>query len=422
VSAWRAPSVTELPPGDAEAVRRDIEIHPEAWRDVTPEAPPPAGHNINGASMPDDKLPAWATPCELTLEDAAEASTGPGRHRHLLEVLIDAAFDLRVGECPLPYLLLAAVAEHVNRETGLACPGNDRLAQEILDRLAKMPAGERKPALDNAVTRVRLSGHAVTDRRSPPRGGRAVRHFALTRPNMTREQKLAVVAAFLAEQAEENEARRARIKRAKEKADLTATVRSETHPDLTAAVKSADLTATVRSGADLTATGNSDLTATGNFSAPLSITEPTRSEPEESLVADATRGDLFSDGDFDHGGASSERVEPEAKDTPCKPSPSAADIKLAFTLYLETAGRCGLAKPRKVDPWVPNLKARLREHGIDGWREVLAKVEASPFLRGEKTSFRADLDWLSGPKNFAKVLAGKYDDQHKPKPKKLTRY
>ena len=53
---------------------------------------------------------------------------------------------------------------------------------------------------------------------------------------------------------------------------------------------------------------------------------------------------------------------------------------------------------------------------------MLAKVEASPFLRGERTKFRADLDWLSGPKNFAKVLSGKYDEQDKPKPKMPTRY
>ena len=133
---------------------------------------------------------------------------------------------------------------------------------------------------------------------------------------------------------------------------------------------------------------------------------------------------MFAEGAPDRGGALPDGSPTSGKVALCKPSPSTADIKLAFGLYLETAERCRLPKHERVDPWVPNIRARLRESGLDGWKRMLAKVEASQFLRGEKTNFRADLDWLSGPKNFGKVLSGKYDEQDtpKPKPKMPTRY
>jgi hypothetical protein len=68
-----------------------------------------------------------------------------------------------------------------------------------------------------------------------------------------------------------------------------------------------------------------------------------------------------------------------------------------------------------IDPWLPNIIARLSEHGLDGWTQVLANVERSPFLRGEVKTWRADLDWLVGPKNFAKVLSERYVDGGKPR-------
>lgn len=59
-------------------------------------------------------------------------------------------------------------------------------------------------------------------------------------------------------------------------------------------------------------------------------------------------------------------------------------------------------------------KARLRKRGIDGprgFREVIERINASPFLLGEgKTGWRADADWLLQPDSAAKVLEGKYDD------------
>lgn len=57
------------------------------------------------------------------------------------------------------------------------------------------------------------------------------------------------------------------------------------------------------------------------------------------------------------------------------------------------------------------LTARLKElGGMEGWRAMLEIVRASPWLRGEKTDWRAELDWLLEPKNLTKVMEGNYDD------------
>lgn len=58
------------------------------------------------------------------------------------------------------------------------------------------------------------------------------------------------------------------------------------------------------------------------------------------------------------------------------------------------------------------LLARLREHpSLPWWEEIFARVSASDFLTGRKTDFAASLDWVLGPKNLAKLLAGNYDSR-----------
>jgi hypothetical protein len=57
--------------------------------------------------------------------------------------------------------------------------------------------------------------------------------------------------------------------------------------------------------------------------------------------------------------------------------------------------------------------ARIREHRPDPlawWRSVLATVNASPFLRGEKGDWVASFDWLLKPANLLKVEEGAYAD------------
>lgn len=62
------------------------------------------------------------------------------------------------------------------------------------------------------------------------------------------------------------------------------------------------------------------------------------------------------------------------------------------------------------------LNARIRERLKDGkaadtldyWRGLFEQVRASDFLCGRSADFRADLEWLLRPENFAKVIEGRY--------------
>lgn len=63
------------------------------------------------------------------------------------------------------------------------------------------------------------------------------------------------------------------------------------------------------------------------------------------------------------------------------------------------------------------LRSRWREdksrQNLDWWRGFFGTVRRSPFLLGQEASgdrapFLADLEWLIRPKNFRKVLEGKY--------------
>ena len=73
--------------------------------------------------------------------------------------------------------------------------------------------------------------------------------------------------------------------------------------------------------------------------------------------------------------------------------------------------------------------ARLRERPLSSWREVILRLSASPFCRGEErgSAWRASPDWLLQPDVADKVLEGKYDrpgaqasTATPPKPTKFT--
>jgi uncharacterized protein YdaU (DUF1376 family) len=62
------------------------------------------------------------------------------------------------------------------------------------------------------------------------------------------------------------------------------------------------------------------------------------------------------------------------------------------------------------------LNARIQERCRDGkpadtidyWRQLFGEVAASDFLCGRSSQWRADLEWLLRPENFAKVIEGRY--------------
>lgn len=96
-------------------------------------------------------------------------------------------------------------------------------------------------------------------------------------------------------------------------------------------------------------------------------------------------------------------------------APDPMPIKQALEAYNSLASRIGLSTVRVVTKTrAVHLRARLKEQGLEGFQAMLAKVEASPFLRGENNrTWRPTLDWLLVPNNFAKCIEGVYDPRQK---------
>jgi uncharacterized protein YdaU (DUF1376 family) len=82
------------------------------------------------------------------------------------------------------------------------------------------------------------------------------------------------------------------------------------------------------------------------------------------------------------------------------------DAEIAFAEFMKAAGDCGWPKPRGLEAdRRKKLKARLAEHGLDGWRKAIAIARESEFLR---TKFPLKFDWVLESKNLRKVLEGNY--------------
>lgn len=106
---------------------------------------------------------------------------------------------------------------------------------------------------------------------------------------------------------------------------------------------------------------------------------------------------------------------------PPKPAAGSGDLLLdadtgdvlqeALGLYNATAGEIGLPKAQVLNQARQSrLRARLKQAGgIEGWKAALAKAAASPLIRGEKTNWRGDLDFLLQESSFIKLMEGGYD-------------
>jgi hypothetical protein len=102
-----------------------------------------------------------------------------------------------------------------------------------------------------------------------------------------------------------------------------------------------------------------------------------------------------------------QRTETEKREEGGAPAPCASeDAEIAFAEFVKAAADCGWPKPRGLEAdRRKKLKARLAEHGLDGWRKAIAIARESEFLR---TKFPLKFDWVLEPKNLRKVLEGNY--------------
>ena len=70
-------------------------------------------------------------------------------------------------------------------------------------------------------------------------------------------------------------------------------------------------------------------------------------------------------------------------------------------------------------PRVPLLRKRLREYGEDSFHSIIQEIRQSDFLQGHTQSrdgkvFCVDFDWVIRPRNYPKILEGKYRNKDAP--------
>lgn len=101
------------------------------------------------------------------------------------------------------------------------------------------------------------------------------------------------------------------------------------------------------------------------------------------------------------------------------------EVRAAFDAYNEVAAKCRLPRATKLtDLRAKKIQARLRDYGLDGWKQALGNIEKSAFLRGQtQHGFCADLDFVCRPERFERLHDGGYGNgAHAPQvaPAKLS--
>jgi hypothetical protein len=78
----------------------------------------------------------------------------------------------------------------------------------------------------------------------------------------------------------------------------------------------------------------------------------------------------------------------------------------------------GIKPCKKIEGALFNkVKKLLHAHPTEWWSDFFFEISSSPFLTGKvlptqgKKLFRANLDWVTGPINLGKILAGNYADE-----------
>lgn len=149
---------------------------------------------------------------------------------------------------------------------------------------------------------------------------------------------------------------------------------------------------------------------------PTSNQPRTKSENSEKPNDFYARADAFQNTDI--------RDKKDNPPTPLAGGPTPLEALEAFELYNATALRCGLPQASKLTPdRQRKIRARLKDFGLDGWKQALANIEKSAFLTGgTDKGFRADLDFVVQAKSFGKLHDGGYGNGRHAEPKPQIEY
>lgn len=99
-------------------------------------------------------------------------------------------------------------------------------------------------------------------------------------------------------------------------------------------------------------------------------------------------------------------------------SPVRQPVSEARDFWNETAAATGWSQVRDLSPQRAKLlSARLRQHGLDGWKAAVNRARASPYLGGTDPPSWFTFPWLIKAENFLKTIEGNYDrNRSQPQP------
>lgn len=101
---------------------------------------------------------------------------------------------------------------------------------------------------------------------------------------------------------------------------------------------------------------------------------------------------------------------PSYSDEAIASSSAAQPTAEAARIWNDNAKHAGWPSIKSLSPNRSRiLSARLREHGVDGWRSAVTRARASPFLGGTDPPHWFTFPWLIKAENFAKLIEGNYD-------------
>lgn len=136
-----------------------------------------------------------------------------------------------------------------------------------------------------------------------------------------------------------------------------------------------------------------------------------QAEGKQGASKGQAEGNIYKEEQRNKGTKEQEREEGEAKPLVADATSAPVEALRAFQAYNTLAQRIGLPLARSLTPQRRKaLAARIREHGgYQAFEIALANIERSAFLRGGNSrGWRCDLDFLTQPRSFAKVVDGTY--------------
>lgn len=92
------------------------------------------------------------------------------------------------------------------------------------------------------------------------------------------------------------------------------------------------------------------------------------------------------------------------------------DIEQVITIWNELDGLGDIKAIRGIGDTGDRKRltiARLKEYGVDGFRNAVERIKVSDFLQGKHNGkpWAITFDWMIRPNNFPKVLEGNYDNK-----------